>query len=101
MRVLGRKRHVFDLKLVELQLFLGRVDDFEADVDRVALHLAVGAQLGEGYGGVAMTDGDRLGFGDALHHGTILGARNRGKDDRGYRNERSCKCVTHFGWLPS
>jgi hypothetical protein len=72
---LGRKRHVFDVKLVELELLLCGVGDLEADVDRVALHLAVGAEIGERYRRVAMADGEGLGLGDAPHDGTILGER--------------------------
>src|SRR6516164_5227597 len=82
---LRRQRHEFDVQLVEFEFFLCGVGDLEANVDRVALRLAVGAEVGERYRRVAMPDGYGLGLGDALHDGAILGARGalQGTNQRG------------------
>src|SRR5262249_30972409 len=86
----------FDLQLVELQFFLGRVDDFQADVDRVALHLAVWTQIGERHRGIAMADGDRLGLRNALHDGAVLSACNVRPNGQDGQGEHNGKCPAHF-----
>src|SRR5262249_19308850 len=76
---LWRKRYELDLDLVELELLLGGIDNLEANVDRVALHLAVRSEVGERDRGITMADRDGLGLGDALQGRAVLSAWKAGE----------------------
>jgi hypothetical protein len=56
----------FDLKLVELELFLHRIRDLVAKVHRIADHLLFVVVIGERHGRLAMPEGDRTGILDLL-----------------------------------
>ena len=92
---LRRERHELDLDLVELELLLGGIDNLEADVDRVTLHLAVRPEVGEGHGGIAMAYRDGLGLGDALHDRTVLSGCKAG-DRKDAHGEYSCESPLHL-----